>query len=280
MPPKISVITPVYNGEQYFDRAIPSILNQTLTNFEWLIIDDGSTDSTPQRLAELAHQDTRVRILSPGRLGFVAALNYAIAQAKSEYIARQDFDDISYPERLQQQVDFLDAHPHVGVVGTGYVVQDENRQEQYVRQPPLEHSELLKMMAKCVPFAHTLVTFRKQAWEQVGGYPNVKDIEDLRLWIEFAKSGWQLASIPTTLGKHWVHPKSFWHQNFQYSHRQRVLAKVQLKAIQDLKLPFWMALYPLGRYVYLYLPKQVKSFFRRVIAGSQEQDLQSTNNKL
>jgi len=281
MQPRISVITPVYNGEQYFDRVVPSILSQTLTDFEWLIVDDGSTDSTPQKLAELAQQDSRVRILSPGRLGFVGALNYAISQAKSDYIARQDFDDMSYPDRLQQQVNFLDAHPQVGVVGTGYVVQDENRKEQYFRYPPTEHSDLLKMMAKCVPFAHTLVAFRKQAWEQAGGYPNVKDgIEDLRLWIEFAKLGWKLASLPDILGQHWVHAKSFWHQNFQYSHRQRVLAKVQLKAVRDLKLPLWMILYPMGRYVYLYLPTQLKSFLRRSIAGSQEQDLQTFSTKI
>jgi glycosyltransferase EpsE len=274
MQPRISVITPVYNGEKYFDRAIPGILSQTLTDFEWLIVDDGSTDSTAQKLAELAQQDSRVRILSPGRLGFVGALDYAIRQAKSDYIARQDFDDTSYPERLQQQVDFLDAHPQVGVVGTGYVVEDENRNERYVRQPPTEHSELLKLMAKCVPFAHTLVAFRKQAWEQAGGYPNVKDgIEDLRLWIAFAKNGWQLAAIPETLGQHWVHPKSFWHKNFDYSYRQRVLAKVQMQAVQDLNLPIWMSLYPLGRYVYIYMPNSIKSFLRRSVAKSQEQDL-------
>lgn len=274
MKPKISVITPVYNGEKYFNRAIPSILGQTLTDFEWLIVDDGSTDSTPEKLTEIALQDSRIRILSPGRLGFVGALDYAIDQANSDYIARQDFDDVSYPERLELQVAFLDAHPEVGVVGTGYVVQDENRNERYTRQPPTQHSELLRMMAKCVPFAHTLVAFRKQAWEQVGGYPDVKDgVEDLRMWINFAKHGWQLASIPEILGQHWVHPKSFWHQNYQYSQRQRVLAKFQMKAIVDLELPLWMAIYPLGRYVYMYLPNPMKSFLRRTAAKSDEKDI-------
>jgi glycosyltransferase EpsE len=76
---KLSVVTTVYNGEQYFDRAIPSILNQTYSDFEWIIVDDGSTDATPQLLAEVAKKDARVKVLSPGRLGFTKALNYAIA---------------------------------------------------------------------------------------------------------------------------------------------------------------------------------------------------------
>ncbi|MEH1948644.1 MAG: glycosyltransferase family 2 protein [Nostoc sp.] len=279
MSKKLSVVTTVYNGQQYFDRAIPSILNQTYSDFEWIIVNDGSTDATAQLLAEVAKKDARVKVLSPGRLGFTKALNYAIEKAQGEYIARQDFDDISCPERLRLQVEFLDANPEVGVVGCNYIVEDENRKERYVRMPATEHDRLIKTMAKCVPFAHTLVAFRKQALLQAGGYPDVEDgVEDLRLWITFAKHGWLLASIPENLGTHWVHPKSFWHRNFEYSYRQKQLAGVQWQAIRELNLPLWMGIYPLGRYVYCYLPKDLKSFLRRVLAGSKEESLEYSNS--
>lgn len=273
MSTKISVVTSVYNGQKYFDKVIPSILNQTYTDFEWVIVDDGSTDETPQMLAEIASQDKRIKFFRCGRLGRIKAFNYAIDKAQGKYIANQDFDDISYPERLKLQVEFLDTHTEVGIVGCNYVLEDENRKERYVRIPATEHDQIIRTMAKCVPFANTLVTYRKEAWAQTGGYIDMYGIEDLHLWIKFAKLGWRFASIPETLGEHWVHSTSFWHQTFKYTQRQRKLASVQWQAIKELNLPLWMGVYPLGRYAYCYLPKDSKSFLRRFLAGSKEQDL-------
>ena len=105
--------------------------------------------------------------------------------------------------------------------------------------------------------------FRKTAWEQVGGYPTVPDIEDLRLWIEIAAAGWKLANLPVVLGTHWVHPESFWHRNFKYRDRQRTLRRVQSRAIRKLGLPVWMYVYPGGRYVYSHLPSSGKRLVRR-----------------
>src|SRR5918995_649348 len=105
--PKVSVVTTVYNGEPYVDRAIPGILGQTFSDFEWILVDDGSQDRTPEILRDLAARDARVRVFSPGRLGIAVAANYGVAQAQSEYVARQDFDDRSYPERLRLQVELL-----------------------------------------------------------------------------------------------------------------------------------------------------------------------------
>jgi glycosyltransferase involved in cell wall biosynthesis len=123
--PKVSVVTSVYNGEPYFDRAIPGILAQTFDDFEFIVVDDGSTDGTLEKLKELARGDSRVRVFSPGRLGAAAAYNFGVAQASGEYIARQDFDDRSYPDRLRLQAAFLDAHPDVGMVGGSYLLVDE-----------------------------------------------------------------------------------------------------------------------------------------------------------
>ena len=272
MPPKISVVTAVYNGEAYFSRAVPSILSQHYDDFEYIIIDDGSTDKTPGFLSTVAERDSRVRILSPGRIGFVRALNLGISHAKGEYVARQDFDDLSYPDRFSTQADYLDAHPSVGVVGAAYILADDNRGERYTRTPPLEHRDIVKAMAKYIPLAHTLVMFRREAWTQAGGYPEVDDIEDLRLWISLASLGWELANVPEILGEHWVHGASFWHQSFTYRHRQATLRKVQRRAISRLELPFWMHIYPTSRALYSLLPRAAKRIIRKS-AGLSEQEV-------
>lgn len=271
--PKVSVVTTVYNGRPYFERALPSILAQTYSDFEYLIVDDGSTDGTGEKLAEVAQQDARIRILSPGRLGFAAALNHAIARAEGEYIARQDFDDISYPQRLARQVSYLDAHPDVGLVGGQYIREDEQRGERYVRLPPIENREIRAALVRYIPFAHTLVMFRRAAWEQVGGYPTATNLVDLRLWLRLAEAGWGFHNIPEVLGEHLIHGASFWHRTFTYRQRQRDFAWVQLEAIRRLHLPWWMVVYPLGRLTYSYLPDHVKRWTRRSLAGVQEQDV-------
>jgi glycosyltransferase involved in cell wall biosynthesis len=273
MTPRVSVVTTVYNGERYVDRAIPGILGQTFEDFEWILVDDGSQDRTPEILRELAERDSRVRVFSPGRLGIAVAANYGVSQARGEYIARQDFDDRSYPDRLRLQVALLDARPSVGLVGCHYVLVDQNREERYVRMPPTEHHAILASMAKGVPFANTLVTFRRQAWAETGGYPEVADLEDLLFWIKVAGRGWEFASIPEALGEHFVHPASFFHRSFKYAERQRALAGVQAHAIRELGLPSWMHLFALGRYTYAYCPTPLKRVLRRTLAGSQERDL-------
>jgi glycosyltransferase EpsE len=272
MTPRVSVVTTVYNGEPYVDRAIPSILGQTFTDFEWVLVNDGSTDRTEQILSDLARRDSRVRVFSPGRLGISAAANYGVSQARAEYIARQDFDDRSYPDRLRQQVAALDADPKLGVVGCHYVLVDENRNERYVRMPPTEHAAIVTSMAKGIPFANTLVAFRRQAWTEAGRYPDVPDLEDLLLWIKIARGGWRFTSIPEALGEHFVHPASFFHRSFRYAERQRGLAKAQATAIRDLGLPSWMHVFALGRYTYAYCPTPIKRVLRRVFAGSAERD--------
>ena len=138
MTPRVSVVATVYNGEPYFDRAVPGILAQTFEDFEFVLVDDGSTDGTLPLLRELAARDARVRVFAPGRLGAARAYNFGVEQARGEYVARQDFDDRSYPDRLRLQVALLDARPKVGIVGGAYLLVDERRGERYVRMPPTD----------------------------------------------------------------------------------------------------------------------------------------------
>ena len=273
MIPRVSVVTSVYNGEPYFDRAIPGILAQTFDNFEFILVDDGSSDRSLDRLRELAERDPRVRVFGPGRLGAAGAYNYAVSQARGDYIARQDFDDRSYPERLRLQVEFLDAHPDVGVVGGSFVQVDETRDERFVRVLPTEHAAILSAMARYIPIVHTLATFRRAAWQAVGGYPEVNNLIDLRFWLKIAKSGWRFANVPQVVGEHYVHPRSWFNRSFKYADRQRDLARVQAQVVRELGLPSWMYLFAAGRYAYAYLPTGWKRALRRGVAGSRERDV-------
>jgi glycosyltransferase involved in cell wall biosynthesis len=120
-PPKVSIVMTAYNAEKYVRAALDSILAQTFRDFEFIIVDDGSTDATPDILATYARSDPRVRILrNEKNLSVPASANRGFAAARGDYIARMDADDVSFPERLEKQVAFLDAHPDFIMVGSGF----------------------------------------------------------------------------------------------------------------------------------------------------------------
>jgi glycosyltransferase involved in cell wall biosynthesis len=265
MAPTVSVITPVYNGAARLPRLAPQILGQTMADFEWIIIDDGSSDSSPALIRELARADARVRPLSPGRVGFVPALNLAVREARAELIARQDVDDSSRPERLQLQVEFMRGHPDTGVLGGYCELINEGRKEHFIRMPPTDHAALLRTLPVGIPFAHTLVMFRREAWQAAGGYKQVTCGEDLLLWIEMVQHGWKLASLPAVLGSHVVHSKSFFFSNFSYFRMTRTMARIQALAVRRLGLPPWMYVYPATRISYALLPRRAKRLLRRRI---------------
>jgi glycosyltransferase involved in cell wall biosynthesis len=273
MTPKVSVVSTVYNGMPYFDRAIPSILAQSFHDFEFILVDDGSTDGTLAELRKLEEHESRVRVFAPGRLGAAKAVNYGVAQARGEYIARQDFDDQSHPDRLRLQVALLDAHPDVGLVGGYYVLVDERRGERYIRMPPTDHASILAAMARYIPIAHTTATFRRRAWAEADGYPIVKNLIDLRFYLRIGKLGWHFANVPQVVGKHYVHDSSFYHSTITYIERQRDLAGVQAQVVRELRLPSWMYLFALGRYAYAYIPPGLKRKVRRGVMGMRERDV-------
>jgi glycosyltransferase involved in cell wall biosynthesis len=117
--PKVSVVMPVYNSELYVAEAIESILTQTFTDFEFIILNDGSTDKSREIIQKYADRDSRIIFLDhTDNTGYVVRLNQGIAQARGEYVARMDNDDISYPTRFAKQVAYLDSHPRIALVGS------------------------------------------------------------------------------------------------------------------------------------------------------------------
>ena len=117
--PRISVLMPVYQAERYLEEAVESILAQSFDNFELLALDDGSTDASPDILEALARRDDRIRVRRTEHAGLVSQLNQGLAEARGEFIARMDADDVSHPARFERQLAYLDAHPDCVAVGTG-----------------------------------------------------------------------------------------------------------------------------------------------------------------
>lgn len=272
--PTISVVTTVYNGAEYVDRAESSILDQTYDDYEWILVDDGSSDDSLSAFEAIEERFDRVSVYSPGRLGRAGALNFGVNKASGEYIAIHDVDDVSYSERLETQIEHFKSNAGVGVAGSYYVLVNEIRNEQFVRKLPTADSEIRQAFARQIPFAHTLTMFRKEAWEAVDGYPIRDNLIDLGLWIDIAaETDWQFSNVPETLGKHYVHDQSFWHQNFEYARRQRDLAGLQQEAIERLNLPRWLYVYVVGRFVYPYFPSDLKRLVRRTVGQSEETDV-------
>src|SRR4051812_47715917 len=122
--PAVSIVMPVYNGAAYLAEAVRSMLGQTFEDYEFVIVDDGSTDRTPRILAEFERQDRRIRVISRANTGIVGALNDGIAAAEAPLVARMDADDVSTPQRLHRQVAYLLDHPEVVVLGSRVIGTD------------------------------------------------------------------------------------------------------------------------------------------------------------
>lgn len=204
MMPKVSVLMPAYNAEPYIAEAIGSILDQTFTDFELIIVDDGSTDSTPGIVA--AFSDPRIRCeRNEKNLGIVGALNRALALARGAYIARMDADDVSDPERLSKQVAYMDEHPECIVCGARMRLFGAKRGE--TRQPSAD-PQIRAAMFFSNPFAHPTVMIRASVLGQAGlkyreGY---EGIEDFRLWADLLKAdGGVFFNFPEPLLKYRVH---------------------------------------------------------------------------
>lgn len=166
---KVTVLMSVYNGEKYLREAIDSILNQTFRNFEFLIINDGSTDRTAEILE--SYNDPRIKIINNERnMGLTKSLNKGLKMARGEYIARMDADDISEPNRLKKQVEFLDMHPSIGVVGINSYIIDESGNILTKMERPTSHEKIIAKILGENQMVHGSLMMRKKLLETRGYY--------------------------------------------------------------------------------------------------------------
>lgn len=201
--PEISVVMSVYNGEIFLKEAIESILSQSFTNFEFIIINDGSKDATERVIQEYAQQDNRIKIISRENRGLVASLNEGVNIARSELIARMDADDIALPDRLNIQYKFMRDNHNVVCVGADPIIIDEDGEELTRLTTPSDNNKIQQqLLSGHCPLEHPSVMFRRSVALSVGGYRKAfETAEDYDLWLRMGELG-ELANIQLPLLKY------------------------------------------------------------------------------
>jgi glycosyltransferase involved in cell wall biosynthesis len=206
MQPIVSVLMSCYNAEAWLCESIESVLNQTFTNFEFLIIDDGSVDGTLNLLRQYEKKDPRIKVIVKQNTGLSDSLNVGIAQAQGEWIARIDADDLCEPERLAAQVQFVQKNPQVGLLGTGFLEIDAEGKVVGIHREPASHDRLLFNLSHCKRYIiHSSAFYNTALVRQVGGYrPRARLAEDLDLWLRISEKK-QLACLEQPLIRYRKH---------------------------------------------------------------------------
>jgi glycosyltransferase involved in cell wall biosynthesis len=200
-PPRVTVLMSIYNGQDYLHESVTSILNQTFSDFEFLIVDDGSEDKTGEILEAFRQKDSRIVVIrNKKNMGLTRSLNKGLAQARGEYIARQDADDISLPNRLEKQVAVLDDHP-------AFVLVSSNIEFIDLHGRPVKRSDRAgdpDLIAWHLIFynhvaGHSVVMFRRKTVTELGGYAErYRYSQDHELWIRLARVG-DIVVLPDVL---------------------------------------------------------------------------------
>lgn len=219
---KISVLMPAYNSAEFIEEAIESILGQTFQNFEFIIINDGSTDQTAKIVKRYAQLDQRIRFIDNKKnSGLISVLNQGLDLCRGEYIARMDSDDISLPQRFEKQIAFLDAHPDVGVLGTA----GQNFGDDHNTHYNPECVDVIELL-RGVGFYHPSVMIRRSVLLEHHLYynQNFNLVEDHELWTQMIKFT-KLRNLQEVLLKYRVHQSSVSIKNKQLQEQNKKIVR-------------------------------------------------------
>jgi glycosyltransferase involved in cell wall biosynthesis len=205
MPPAVSVVMPFRNAVATLPACLDSVRRQSLADFELIAIDDGSEDESATLVAACARRDRRIRLLRPGRLGLVGALNLGIDEAAAALIGRMDADDLMHPQRLQAQYEYLQREPEVALVATRVELFPAERIQagyrEYLRWQNgcLSAEDVAENIYVESPFAHPSVMLRREVLLRLGGYADGPFPEDYELWLRMHRAGYRMAKLPQVL---------------------------------------------------------------------------------
>lgn len=258
--PKLSVLMPAYNAEKYIAEAIESILNQTFADFEFIIVDDGSTDGTWGIIQRYAEREGRiVGVRNEENMRISGTLNRGISLARGEFIARMDADDWSYPDRFQKQIQYMEEHPNVVISGGSMEICSGNLTVLNERKYHLRDRDIRTHLFRYSPFCHATTIYRKEQVQKIGGYNvDLADAEDYDLYFRMGKIG-DFGNIPDVLFKVRTHEESM---SRVKARRQELLTLyIRLKAIMEYGYDMKLAdkLYFFGQLISMYLmPSSLK----------------------
>ena len=254
--PRVSVLMAVHNGEKYLSSAIKSILDQNFKNFELIIIDDGSEDSTVGIINKFL--DKRIRFYKQEKRGLAASLNQGISLAKGEYIARMDADDISLMERLEEQVNFLNENPNYAFCGTW--AQLINGQGEIFGEIhfPKGDKMIRRVLMQYNPFIHPSLCLRKKALKKIGGYDeSFIRAQDYDLVLRLMRE-YKGANLGQSLLQYRQSERSISFQNMQQS--LGFALKARWKALVSGGYPLWQVAYLIKPAISYLIPPQFKIF--------------------
>ena len=210
MTPKVSVVMSIYNNNKYLAESIDSVLAQMFSDFEFIIVDDGSTDGASETLERYASEDRRIVLIkNETNIGLVKSLNKAINVAKGEYVARMDGDDICFPERFKRQVEYLDKNQYIALVYSDTLLIDKDSNDMCRSYRPLSVDKVLCNLEINNYIPHPTVMFRRTIIIALGGYnESCKNDEDRDLWIRMKNSDIKFGYINEILLKYRINPDS------------------------------------------------------------------------
>lgn len=222
---------PAYNAEGYIGEVIESILSQTYSDFELIILDDGSKDKTADVIKKYAKIDDRIRYYHQPNAGAEAlgeTINTAIGYANGEWIARADSDDPWFRYKLEKQVAFIDSHKGYVLVGGSTEIIDHDGKYLWTHYTPMSDRMIRRSMTLYTPFDHGSVMFRRDIWEKVGGYQNVAYVEDFDLWQRMSEHG-KVYNLPLPVFHYRLNPGGI-----SLTHKE-----VQIEAVHQAGKRYW-----------------------------------------
>lgn len=216
--PTVSVIMGMYNNAKYLKQSVKSILDQSFKDFEFIVIDDGSTDGSAAVIESF--KDKRIRLVRQRNHGLAYSLNQGIKLARGKYIARQDADDISMPERLAKQVALLDKDSRLGLVGTFFTYVDEaTKQPGLTICMPTKSLDIKRAMYATNPIGHGTAMIRREVFNDINPYTDkYGSVEDFELWRRIIDH-WEAAIVPESLYAYLLNPEGISHNSGREQHR-------------------------------------------------------------
>jgi glycosyltransferase involved in cell wall biosynthesis len=259
--PSVSVILSVHDGEAYLGEAVASVLEQTFTDFEFIVVDDGSTDRTPDILASFS--DPRLVVITQPNAGLTISLNRALRRSRGELIARMDADDVALPERFERQAAYLNAHPEVGLLGTGALEIAPSGEVVGTIVPPENDSEIRRALIRRNPFVHSSIMARRLVIERAGGYDERLPVaQDYDLWMRVAALT-RMANLTEPLVRRRLLPGRV--SLARDSERLRAEITVKWRAVRRGVYPWWCAVFLLKPLAALALPVPLRERARRTL---------------
>ena len=257
--PAVSVLMGVHDGEPWVGEAVASVLAQTAPDLELIVVDDGSDDGTPATLAAI--RDPRLVVVRQTRQGLTRALNRALALARAPLLARLDADDLALPQRLARQREFLDAHPEIGLLGTGAREVDAGGREVGRVTPPADDAAIRRALIRGNPFVHSSVMLRRRALDEVHGYDERLAVaQDYDLWMRMSRVT-RLANLTEPLVVRRLVPGRVSLE--RDAARLAAEARVRWRAVAGGAYPWWCAVFALRPALALAVPGPLRRALRR-----------------